>query len=720
MAQTLAFKNVFNGGELSEDLWERSDLQQHAQGCAEALNLIGRVAGPAGSRLGFWDVGATTAQDRPARIFGFSRSSGEALFLEFGQNLMRVFRSDGTPVMSGGAPYTLSTPWTAAQAQRLWFRAINDVIYVTGVDGPPTRTLLHYADDNWAWSGFAFSDGPWLAENPLGPSLSLALAGGVGVVTASSSVFVLTDLQSAIRFREGDGNPGLDTWTAGTEYAEGVQVQFDGRVYQRVSGGAGSKSGTTPPLHQSGVLSDGKLNWAYRHDGSGILLITGFVSPTVVNVSVVRQGPDVTATAYWAKGAYSDTQGFPSALVEQRDERLIMASSKALPGYVDMTRSFGFGPNYGDFKPGLGTGRVVDDDAIRLNVGGTERVVWIESVGVLIAGCTAGEYVLAGTTLDDPVTPSTREAKPISAFGNADVAPLKIEGPPLALLHVLASRKVLRDTRFAPDKSVQSFDRSLMAQHIFQRGVAEMAWQQPDSLVWLRLDDGGLAVMTYHMEHGVYGVTRQPLPAGWSVESLATVRAPGGDRLMMAVRRTKAGVTQRRLWVMSQREEAMFLDGARRYAGSAPINDLALYEGEVLSIVADGGRISDRAVVAGAMALPPGRSVTTIGHKFNRRFVSLPLDMEGTGSTNARTITPTHATVILSGVDALVGTDAPDSAERVQARAPTELSGPVEKRMRARCGLGGGSGRDRRVVVESDAPFDLIIHAYRLEAEATK
>jgi hypothetical protein len=93
--------------------------------------------------------------------------------------------------------------------------------------------------------------------------------------------------------------------------------------------------------------------------------------------------------------------------------------------------------------------------------------------------------------------------------------------------------------------------------------------------------------------------------------------------------------------------------------------------------------------------------------------------MEGVGSTNARVIVPTHATVILSCVDALVGTDAPESAERVQTREPGDQAAPVVRRTRKRVGLGGGSGRDRRLVIETDEPFDLIIHAYRLEAEAT-
>lgn len=716
--KVVSYVNAFTGGEHGPNAWERTDLQQSTRACAEALNLIGLVVGPDASRGGFWDRGACRDQSVASRIVGFSRSVGDALFLEFGQNVMRVWTTDGALVMDGADPYEMSTPWTAAQVARLWFKQINDVIYVTGLDFTPTVSILYQAPDNWAWSGFGFSDGPWLGENPVGPTLTLDGT----TATASANVFSEDDVFSALRYREGDGNPGWDTWTSATEYSVGATVQFDGRVYQRQAGGTGSKSGTTPPLHQSGTLSDGKLLWAFLHDGAGILYITGYVSPTEVTYTVVRVGPAITTTAYWAKAAYSDAQGYPRALSAERDERLIMASSITQPGVVDMTRSFGFGPTYGDFKPGLGTGRVVEDDAVRLDVGGTERVIWLMSVGILIAGCTDGEYALSGPTLDDPITPQGRRARPVSAFGNAEVAPLKIQGPPVAVLHVLADRTTLRDTRFASDLSVTSNERSILPHHIFDRGVAEMAWQQPDNLIWLRLDDGGLAAMTFHMDQEVYGATQQPLPEGWSVESIATARAAGGDRLMATVMRTKDGEPQRRMWLLSRRSEQMFLDGALEYAGAPAtvIDGLDVYEGEAVAVMADGARVVDKTVEDGEITVPIAAASVIAGQKMRRRFVSLPLDMDGVGSTNATTILPTHATVVVSAADVLIGTDAPDSAERVQSRAPDDTARPVVKRIRQRVALGGGADRDRRIVIETDEPFDLVIRAYRLEVEQTK
>lgn len=723
MAQTVGYANAFTAGEIGENAWERSDLQQHAQGVARADNMVGLVTGPLASRGGFLDRGASINEAFPSRLTPFARTAGDALFLEIGHEQTRVWTPGGTPVMKAGVPYVFPTPWEASDLERLWFKNINDVIYVTGRQGVRTCVLMRHADDDWSWAPFEFRDGPWLNENPDGPTLTLTPSGGFLEVTASAAVFSPSDVENQIRYREGDGNPGLETWTAGTDYAAGVYVQFDGRIYQRADALGTAKSGTTPPLHQSGVLSDGKLSWAFRHDGAGVMRVTVYHSPTHVTCAGVRGGPAVTTTAYWAKNAFSAVEGYPSAIAEEREERLVFASSVRQPGKVAMTRTAGFGPQYGDFKPGLGTGRVVDDDAVTLDVGGGGRLIWMLSASALVAGCTDGEYLLSGSRLEDPILPTTRRAPMVSAFGNADVAPLLVQGPPPVILHVLRSRRVLRETRISPDLSVESRELSVLPHHIFDRGVAEMAFQQPDNIVWLRLDDGGLAAMTYHLEHQVVGATRQPLPGGWTVESLAVApNANADDVVMLVVTRLKNGVRQRRVWRGTARRDGVFMDGAGLYEGAptTEVSGLGHLEGETVVILADGARVADQVVTGGKIVLSVAAGRVLVGLKMRRFMESLPLDMEGVGSTNARTIKPTHATVIVTAADCLVGTDEPDSAERVQGRAASELAAPVGKRLRARVSLGGGAGRDRRLVIESDAPFDLMLHAWRLEAETTK
>lgn len=724
MAKVTSYANAFTAGELGPNAWERTDLQQHAKGSAEALNYIGLVTGPDASRGGFWDRGGAVDDAVRGRVVGFARSADDALFLELGDETARVWTVTGDRIMDGPDPYEFSTPWTAAQVQRLWFKQIGDVLFVTDLDGGPTICLLRSADDNWAWATYDFRDGPWLPEHT-GTFNSLGANAFTGSVTLNSSLasFAATDVGRRVRIRQGDGHSGFDTWTSATDYANSAIVQYDGRVYQRPATGGTIKSGTTPPLHSAGTVSDGKIDWTFLHDGAGVARITAFTSSTQVTATVEQRLPGTAPTYYWSLQAYWEGEGYPRALAEEREERLVFAASLNQPGTVDLTRTAGFGPAYGDFKPGLGSGRVVDDDAVRLNVGGASRVVWLLSGAALIAGCTDGEYLLSGSTLDDPITPLGRTARKVSTFGSADVAPLLIQGPPPTIIHVLRSRTTVRELRVAPDQTVESRELSVLPHHIYDRGVAEMAFQQPDNLIWTRLDDGGLAAMSYHLEHQVVGARQQPLPEGWVVESLAVAPTPNaGDRIAVLVKRERESGPQRRFWLLSRRSEGVFMDGAQRYAGPpvTTVTGLDAYEGDTVAIRADGARVPDQVVTDGAVTLPAAASDVVVGLKLLRRWQCLPLDMEGVGSTNGRTFVPTHATVICSGVDFLVHTGDRTQAERVQNRAPTELAAPLPKRVRQRLSLAGGSDRDKRFFVETDAPFDHVLHAYRLEGEVTK
>lgn len=728
MGKTVGFQNSFTAGEIGPNAWERSDLQQHGRGCATSTNMIPMETGPDASRGGFLDRGAGIGQTTPNRLVEFVRSSEDALFLELGNLTLRVWTPAGDRIMDGADPYEIETPWTAAQAFRLWFRQEGDVLYVTDRDGGPTKVISRTADDDWSISDFDFRDGPWLAED-VASGVTLTASGLTGAITltASSAVFTAADIGSLIQLRESDGSPGLQTWTSGTDYVGEQKVQFDGRVYQRVNFGEDT-SGTTPPMHTEGTVSDGAVNWTFLHDGRGVARITSVAGPTSAGATVIRNMPTTSATKFWSKQAFSATEGYPRALTAEREERLVFGASLNRPGAVDATRTAGFGPAYGDFKPGLGSGRVVDDDAVRLNASGSERVVWLMSATVLVAGTTGGEYALSGGQLDEPMTPEGRRASPLSKHGNADVRPLLISGPPPALLHLLRDRKTLRETLISPDLSVRSRKLSTLAHHIFERGVADMAWQKSAGVVWLLLDDGGLAAMTYDpdlvLEQQIVGVTHQPLPTGWSAESLACVPAPGGgDVVMISVVREKAGTTQRRIWLLTDRSAGIFMDGALVYEGepTSSLEGLDAYAGETVSILSDGA-VAGTVVVdeAGEATLTAEASHVVAGLPMTRYFETLPLDTEGTGSTNGRTIQIGHATVIATGADFLVGTNGADSSERVRSRQPGDVTGPVTRRLRKRVAIGNGADRDARVVVQTDKPFDLVLHAIRYEGEVTK
>lgn len=717
------FVQSFTGGEIGPEGWERTDLVQHARGCAEALNMIVLLTGPAASRGGFWDRGAIGVEAEPARFVPFRRSVEDALFVELGDEYGRVWTVSGDPVLDGPDPYEFPTPWTAAELDQLWFCQVGDVIEVTRRDGGRTQVIKRLGATDWAVAEVDHREGPWQAENTSTGIQLTATTGslnpGATGTLAGLAPFSAADVGTLIRLRQGDGAAPYNTWLAKTAYSSGDLVTFDGKVYACQTGGT---SGTNPPVHSSGVTSDGGVNWVFRHDGAGIVRVTGYTGAALVSITVVSRLPDNAATHYWSRQAYSDALGWPRALAAEREDRLAFGATLAQPSRLDFTRVAGFSPAHTDFKPGLGTGRVVDDDAVSLSIGGAgARIVWLASGAFFVVGTTEGEYIVTGPTLDDPIVPNIPISREISSYGSADVAPLKLHGPPPVLVHVDRTRKVLRELILSPDQVANGRELSMLASHIFGRGVAEMVMQRPENIVWFRLDDGGLASMTYHLEHQVLAPTTQGLPEGWTCESLASAPGiDGRDQVMGVFTRTKGETVQRRAWLLSRREDGMFMDGAARYEGE-PVDAVAMdpaFEGETLTVVTDGALLGPRAVTDAEIGDLGGASEVVVGYGMTRRFESLPGDMQGVGSTLARRTRALEADVVLDCVEAVVKSVDASSQTTVRTRNADDIVAPGLRRARQNVKLGGGVDRDSRIEVTATGPWDLVIHAIRWTAEA--
>lgn len=749
MARQVGFNNVFSAGELAPDLRARSDLQQHAHGCALAQNFVGLVGGSLARRAGFWDAGATREQDGKSWLVPFRRSRGLALMLEFSDGYLRVWKSDYTPVLSGGVPYEIASPFSEAELSGLRPKQSNDVLYLFHADSLlQPQALTRLADDQWAFTPLTFVDGPFLTENDpangrtmtltgaqeldqnVGSGVGSILAGAVVAVSASAAVFTADHVGALFRLRASDSGSGAKSWVSGYRPPTvGHYAASNGRVYVNQTVGLTDNLVTTPPVHSSGDQSDGAQVWRYRHDGAGVVQITSVSSATSATGVVLRTAPlkSGQATRYFAEGAYSNARGWPSAAPEIHEERMVTAATDDRPDVICASRTAGYYPATIDMKPGLGTGLVVDDDAVRVSSGGDgRRVVWLASAIALIAGTTEGEVMVTSGTGEDRLAPSSGPPRTVTDHGSADVLPVKAHG---AILFVARSGEELRSISLSPDQSLSSQDMSVVATHICERGIAQIAWSaKPDNICWARLNDGGLAAFTYHAEMEVKGWTSLTVGDGsWTVESIATLPAYGSrDALWAVVSRSKGGQTQRRIFVSSLRRERMRLDGARLYSGEAAegVGGLGMWNGETVTLMAgDGtGRFAhyrDVLVTDGEAYIPDGRTATYIvaGQPFSSRFESLPLDLGGPGSGQTRKQKIERVDVVLTGVEFMSGVLGDDDEVRLHRtqveRRVGELDLLAPKRSIESATLESATSRDPRLVLETDSGFDLEIHALR-------
>jgi hypothetical protein len=100
-------KNSFVSGEISPELWGRTDLQKFASGASTLRNMYVNYRGGANSRAGtaFCGYSKQTGQPFPPRLIPFQFSVNQGLILEFGDLYMRVL-SDGAYVTESAVNVT--------------------------------------------------------------------------------------------------------------------------------------------------------------------------------------------------------------------------------------------------------------------------------------------------------------------------------------------------------------------------------------------------------------------------------------------------------------------------------------------------------------------------------------------------------------------------------------------------------------------------------------
>lgn len=733
MVMVAGYNNSFVSGEIGPEAWERSDLQQHATGCEQALNFIGLVSGPNASRGGLVRRGAPKFNDKARKLFQWNRSDGEGLVLEIGHLYGRVWTARGVQLeTSPGTAVEFVHPYTEAQLPGLRLSQIGDIGFFTQRDGIKWKRIERLSDISWSVGDYTLKDGPYLRENTdLNKVMTLTDSGtGFWTIATNFDIFQAGHIGAIFRIRGPSGAPGVMSWAPNTAFVLHQRVLSAGRIYSWEGGGP--KTGNTPPNHDRGTVSDGMVDWEFRYDGQGYIQIDGVTDLRNARAQVPYDLPIATgdSTTNWSEQAFSDVQGWPTALAAIREERLVLAGSKNAPDTVRLSRTAGFTPDVGDFKPGLGTGQVVDDDSVALSVGGKHaRIIWAVDTLNLVAGTTEGEWIISGGQIDDPISPASNAPRRISGHGSADVMPVVVQGPPVLLLHVERGGIALRELLLAgANVEPQGRDLSVLAGHIYGRRVTEMAWSQPDHNLWLLLADGGLAAMTYHYEEQVLGARRQPLPTGWMAESVATSPDPDGvDRLHVAAWRMKGDVLQRAHLVLARREDNIWLDISAQYAGAptATISGLSHFEGESVCVIADGGLLEDQVVTGGLVHVPDGTVAATVGQRMLRRFKSLPFDPDKSGAQVAKKARPINAYVVWGGVTAKLyaepqdePTDSAPLFDTVETRRPGDAA-PVVRRKRSKVILGGGADRDMRTIVECDDPFDLVIYALRPSQDET-
>lgn len=489
MPKSSPLKSNFTAGEFSPKVFGRADIARYANGAAEIENFLIHEAGGLFSRPGTKFVKEVkTSSDGKVRLETFQFSTSQNYVLEFGDLYVRFYTNEGQ-LLDPTNPVEVVTPYTIAQVFDLQFAQSADVLYIVHPSHEPAK-LQRTSATTFTLTEIAFSDGPYLPTNVTATSTITPSADTGNDITLTASVATFTaDMVGGI-FRVKDGYVKLDTFTTTTSAKGDVQAKLDG--------------------------SAGDLN-------------TG-----------------AAATDDWAEGAWSNENGFPSA-VTFHEQRLAFAGSTNNPQTV-------WASVVAEFENMTAGTNASDAYIYTIATTQVNAIRWLDSgPKSLQMGTSGGTFAMSSGATNVPITPTNVIVQRDTTYGSALILPRRIGN---FIYYVQRDLKTIRELGFDFDIDAnQADDITLLADHIAgtisTSKFIQTAYQQsPNNRLWCIRNDGEIAVLTRQIRQEVTAWSR--VKAGNDaigfgiIESIAVIPViDGDDQVWVSVKREINGSTVR-------------------------------------------------------------------------------------------------------------------------------------------------------------------------------
>jgi len=227
------------------------------------------------------------------------------------------------------------------------------------------------------------------------------------------------------------------------------------------------------------------------------------------------------------------TDKYPSA-VTFFEQRLVFAGSNDNP----QTLWFSISGSLEDFTTGTG-----DTDAMVYTIASNKvnAIRYLSAQRSLIVGTVGGEFVVSASGTTSPITPTNVQIQKQSSHGSANVDAVQIANVTMFLQR--AKRKLRELSYNLNIDQYQAQDMTLLAEHVTEGGITEMAYQQePDSVLWCVRSDGYLLGFTYARSEEVVGWHRHKL-GGVFGEATITVSDYGNIATGTTLKITKSDGT---------------------------------------------------------------------------------------------------------------------------------------------------------------------------------
>ena len=160
MVKAVVQQVSFNGGELSDSLYGRTDLEKYDTSVRTMTNFIPTLQGNVLNRPGTEFVVETKDSSKESRLIPFQFNVSQTYILEFGDLYMRVI-TDGAQVVypvghvDAGDPVEVITPYLEADLNRIQFAQSADVLFMVHPSYPP-QEVKRFSNSEWTVSDIAF------------------------------------------------------------------------------------------------------------------------------------------------------------------------------------------------------------------------------------------------------------------------------------------------------------------------------------------------------------------------------------------------------------------------------------------------------------------------------------------------------------------------------------------------------------------------------------
>ncbi len=202
MARANTIQTNFTAGEISPRLKGRVDLNKYQNGAQKVLNFIIKPQGGLFARSGTKFIREVKDSTRKGILVEFEFSDTQAYMLEFGHNVVRVFK-DEQIVMNGLSPLEIVSPYSESELPNLGFTQSADVLYITHPAHEPLN-LNRIGELIWTFTVIPFTDGPYMDQNKTDTSMIVSGLADVAALVATVDTFVVGDVgKFAEYFSEG-------------------------------------------------------------------------------------------------------------------------------------------------------------------------------------------------------------------------------------------------------------------------------------------------------------------------------------------------------------------------------------------------------------------------------------------------------------------------------------------------------------------------------------